>query len=148
MDIHFTDSREAAVPAQTLFAVIVDYPSYPQFNPAVSAIEVVRQGDDGGEFVAVRRTAIGRTAHAYDAYRRGADLVVERTYAGMAGARSTWTVHPLDGDRCLLTIDALMPLGPIRGRLMKPLLKRIFYRLNFDPFIHEAERRAAARRAA
>jgi hypothetical protein len=28
-------------------------------------------------------------------------------------------------------------------RSMKPLLKRLFYRINFAPFIHEAERRAA-----
>ncbi|HEY6793349.1 MAG TPA: SRPBCC family protein [Kineosporiaceae bacterium] len=144
MDIHFKDSREAAAPAEILFDVIVDYASYPRFNPAVSGIDVVRHGRDGAEFVARRRTAIGRTAHAYDAYRLGADLVVERTYEGMPGARSIWTVHPLDGGRCLLTIDAAMPLGPIRGLIMKPLLRRIFYRLNFTPFIREAERRAAA----
>jgi hypothetical protein len=33
-------------------------------------------------------------------------------------------------------------MGFLRGIVMKPLLRRIFFRLNFDPFIREAERRA------
>jgi hypothetical protein len=33
-----------------------------------------------------------------------------------------------------------MPLLP--GLVMKPLLRRLFYGVNFTPFIHEAERRA------
>jgi hypothetical protein len=33
-------------------------------------------------------------------------------------------------------------MGPVRGTVMRPFLKRIFYGINFDPFIEEAERRA------
>jgi hypothetical protein len=35
-----------------------------------------------------------------------------------------------------------MRLGPVRGMLMKPALKKLFYGINFTPFIEEAERRA------
>ena len=33
-------------------------------------------------------------------------------------------------------------MDPIRGVLMKPALKHLFYGINFTPFIEEAERRA------
>jgi len=48
----------------------------------------------------------------------------------------------VDDDHSTLTIDALQELGPVRGVLMKPALKKLFYRINFTPFIEEAERRA------
>jgi hypothetical protein len=33
-------------------------------------------------------------------------------------------------------------MGRIQGFLMKPALKKLFYGINFTPFIEEAERRA------
>ena len=101
----------------------------------------------GAEFVADRTTKIGKQVRAYDRYTRHRDLSVSRTYAGNSSARSTWTVHPVDADHCTLTIDAAQTMGPVRGILMKPELKKLFYGINFTPFIEEAERRAKAVKA-
>jgi hypothetical protein len=37
-----------------------------------------------------------------------------------------------------LTIDAAPKLGPVRGTIMRPFLKKMFYGINFTPFIEEA----------
>ena len=78
-----------------------------------------------------------------DRYERNGDFVVERTYEGVKGA-STWTIHPVDEHHSTLTIDAAQELGPVRGTIMRPFLKKIFYGVNFTPFIEEAERREKA----
>jgi ribosome-associated toxin RatA of RatAB toxin-antitoxin module len=148
MDVHFNATRSVAAPAAVLFEVITDYPSYPRFNPAVTNVRVVRKDDTGAEFVAERKTAISKRARAYDRYERRRDVVLERTYEGSPSARSTWTIHPVDGERSTLTIDASQRMGPLRGAVMWPLLRRTFYRLNFTPFIAEAERRAGVAAAA
>ena len=142
MDIHFNDTRPANASAATLFEVLTDYLSYPSFNKAVTNVRVVRKDDTGAEFVADRTTKIGKQVRAYDRYTQQRDLSVERTYEGNASARSTWTVHPVDATHCTLTIDASQSMGPVRGVLMKPALKKLFYGINFTPFIQEAERRA------
>lgn len=145
MEIHFNDTRPANVPAATLLEVITDYPRYPSFNSAVTDVRVVKKDDAGAEFLAERTTRIGKRVRAYDRYQRqGQDLVIERTYEGNPSARSTWTIHPVDQNRCTLTIDAVQRMGRIRGTVMKPALKRLFYGINFTPFIEEAERRAKA----
>ena len=79
---------------------------------------------------------------AYDRYRHQPDLVVERTYENLPSAVSTWTIRPVDGGACTLTITASQDLPWPVGLVMKPLLRRIFYGINFTPFIREAERRA------
>lgn len=142
MNIHFNDSTTAEAPAETMFEVITDYASYPDFNSAIVDVTIVRKDEHGAEFVADRKTRIGKQVRAYDRYSRNGDLVVERTYAGNETARSTWTIHPLDERTCRLTIDASQSLGTLRGLVMKPLLRRLFHRLNFAPFVDEAERRA------
>ena len=142
MDIHFNHTAAADAPAEALFDVITDYASYPSFSREIAAMTIVRRDENGAEFVADRTTRIGRRVRAFDRYLRHGDLVVERTYDGNATARSTWIIHPVDGSRCTLTIDASQRMGFLRGLVMKPLLRRIFFRLNFDPFIREAERRA------
>jgi ribosome-associated toxin RatA of RatAB toxin-antitoxin module len=143
MEIHFNDTRPANAPASTLLEVITDYPSYPSFNPAVINVRVVKKDGSGAEFVADRKTRIGKLVRAYDRYeRRGRDLVIERTYEGNASARSTWTIHPVDATRSALEIDATQRMDPIRGFVMKPALKHLFYGINFTPFIEEAERRS------
>jgi hypothetical protein len=116
----------------------------PSFNSALIAVRVVKKDDAGAEFVADRKTKIGRHVRAYDRYQQHRDLVVERTYEGNDSARSTWTIHPVDADHCTLTIDASQSMGPVRGLVMKPFLKKLFYGINFTPFINEAERRATA----
>jgi hypothetical protein len=104
--------------------MIIDY-RYPRLNAAVIGIRLVRKDDGGAAFVADRRTRIGRRVRVCDRYDCHRDLVIERTYEGSPSARSTWTIHPVDAARCTL-----------------PFLKRPFYRINFTPFIHDAERRA------
>jgi ribosome-associated toxin RatA of RatAB toxin-antitoxin module len=144
MDIHFHDSRTASAPAQAVFDVITDYASYPRFNRAIVRIEVVSRDDMGAEFIAHRRTRIAKRVRARDRFLRHGDLVVERTYPELPTARSTWTIHAVDDHRSTLTIDASQSLDPLRRIVMRPLLKRLFYSINFTPFIQEAERRAAA----
>jgi ribosome-associated toxin RatA of RatAB toxin-antitoxin module len=142
MNIHFNDTRPADASAATLFEVITDYAAYPRFNKAVTNVRVVKKDDTGAEFLADRTTKIGKQVRAYDRYERHGDLVVERTYEGSSSARSTWTIHPVDASHSTLTIDASQSLGPVRGLLMRPALKKLFYGINFTPFIQEAERRA------
>jgi hypothetical protein len=49
--------------------------------------------------------------------------------------------------KALDTIDGAQSMGPVRGSMMRPFLKKIFYGINFTPFIEEAERREKAARA-
>lgn len=144
MEIHFNDSATANASAEELFEVITDYASYPTFNDAIVNVTVVRKDEDGAEFVADRTTRIGKQVRAYDHYERNGSFVVERTYAGNETAVSTWTIEPIDESHSKLTIDAKQSMGPVRAVLMKPMLRKIFYKLNFAPFIGEAERRAEA----
>jgi ribosome-associated toxin RatA of RatAB toxin-antitoxin module len=144
MDVHFNDTRPAAAPAETLFEVVTDYAAYPEFNSALVHVEVLRKDDDGAEFAADRKTKIGKQVHAYDRYERNGDLVVERRYDGNETARSTWTIHATGDGGCTLTIDAVQSMPWLQGVVMKPLLRHLFYGINFTPFIEEAERRARA----
>jgi len=143
MLIHFNDTQSADAPARTLFDVITDYAAYPEFNSAVRTVEVISHDADGAEFAAGRKTKVEKNAHAYDRYSHDGDFVIERTYGGGTDARSTWTIHALDGERATLNIDAAMTMPWWKGVIMKPFLKKIFYGINFTPFIQEAERRAA-----
>jgi ribosome-associated toxin RatA of RatAB toxin-antitoxin module len=142
MNIHFNHTEPVEAPAEVLFGVITDYTSYPSFNSAVIKVEVVTKDENGAEFLADRKTKIGKQVRAFDRYENNGNLVVERTYDGNESARSTWTVHPVDDSHCTLTIDAAQSMGPVRGLAMKPALKHLFYGINFTPFIEEAERRA------
>ena len=143
MRIYFNETRLANASAATLFEVITDYAAYPRFNSAVINVRLVRKDDDGAEFVADRKTKIKKNVHAYDRYERHRDLVIERTYEGTPTARSTWTIHPVDADHSTLTVDAVQDMSTLPGLVMKPLLRHLFYRINFTPFIGEAERRTA-----
>lgn len=120
MDIHFNDTQLANASAETLFDVITDYVNYPSFNSALIKVEVVTKDEQGAEFVADRKTKIGKQVRAYDRYQLDADLVIDRTYEGNESARSTWTIHPIDATHCSLTIDASQSMGPVRGVAMKP----------------------------
>ena len=141
MNIHFNDTQSADASAETLFGVITDYANYPRFNSALINVDVIKKDESGAEFLADRKTKIGEQVRAFDHYEHNGDFVVERTYEGVEGS-SRWTIHAVDADHCTLTIDAAQKLGPVRGVVMRPFLKRIFYGINFTPFIEEAERRA------
>jgi ribosome-associated toxin RatA of RatAB toxin-antitoxin module len=141
MQIRFHDTRPADAPAAVLFEVITDYAAYPRFNSAVIDVRIVRKDEAGAEFVAIRKTRIGKRVRAYDRYERHRDLVVERSYEGSPTARSNWTIHPVDQVRCTFTIDATQELPLPIALVMRPFLRRLFYRINFTPFIGEAERR-------
>jgi ribosome-associated toxin RatA of RatAB toxin-antitoxin module len=143
VDIQFNHTEPVKAPAETLWKVITDYSNYPSFNSALINVEVVRQDESGAEFVADRKTKIGKKVRAFDSYERNGDLVLERKYDGNESARSTWTIHPVDDESSTLTIDASQSMGAVRGVLMKPALRHLFYGINFTPFIEEAERRAA-----
>ena len=52
----------------------------------------------------------------------------------------------MDASHCTLTIDASQSMGPVRGLVMTPFLRKLFYGINFKPFIDEAERRATTHR--
>jgi ribosome-associated toxin RatA of RatAB toxin-antitoxin module len=144
MDIHFNHTEPVKASADTLFDVLTDYGNYPSFNSALIHVTVVTKNEQGAEFLADRKTKIGKQVRAFDRYECNGDLVIERTYDGNESARSTWTVHPLDDGSCTLTIDATQSMGPVRGIAMKSALKHLFYGINFTPFIEEAEQRAEA----
>jgi ribosome-associated toxin RatA of RatAB toxin-antitoxin module len=147
MKIHYNDSAFANASAEELFDVITDYVNYPSFNDAIVNVTVVRKDENGAEFVADRTTRIGKQVRAFDRYERNGKFVVERKYGDTESAVSTWTIEPIDESHSKLTIDAEQSMGRVRGVLMKPMLRRIFYKLNFAPFIGEAERRANASRS-
>jgi ribosome-associated toxin RatA of RatAB toxin-antitoxin module len=142
IDIHFNHTEPVNAPAETLWEVITDYVNYPRYNSALINVEIVRQDESGAEFVADRKTKIGKKVRAFDTYERNGDLVLERKYDGNDSAYSTWTIHPVDDGTSTLTIDASQSMGTVRGVVMKPALKHLFYGINFTPFIEEAERRA------
>ena len=62
MNIHFNHSEPVEAPAETLFDVITDYASYPSFNSALITVVLVARDDAGAEFLADRKTKIGKRA--------------------------------------------------------------------------------------
>ena len=75
MDIHFNDTRAAEAPAAVLWEVITDYPGYPSFNSAIVDVRVAKKDETGAEFIADRKTRVGKTVRAYDRYeRKGGNL--------------------------------------------------------------------------
>jgi ribosome-associated toxin RatA of RatAB toxin-antitoxin module len=147
MDIHFNHTEPVDAPTETLFEVITDYAGYPRFNPAVVKMTVVAKDENGAEFIAKRKTRIAKQVRAFDRYERHEDLVIKRTYGPRSAAQSTWTIHPVDAGHSTLTIDASTTMSLVPGLVMKPLLRRLFYGINFSPFIQEAQRRANATRS-
>jgi len=146
MEIHFNHTERADAPAETLFEVITDYAGYPRFNPAVVKMTVVAEDQNGAEFVARRKTRIAKQVRAFDRYERHPDLTIKRTYGPASTAQSTWTIHRVDTGHSTLTIDASTTMPLLPGLVLKPLLRRLFYGINFSPFIQEAQRRANATR--
>ena len=74
-----------------------------------------------------------------DTYSPKPLLQFSRRYAGNASAQSLWTVEPAYNGQSYFTISAAMTLPFFPGIFLRPLLKRMFYRINFPPFIQAAE---------
>jgi ribosome-associated toxin RatA of RatAB toxin-antitoxin module len=142
MNIHFNHTEPVDASAETLFEVLTDHAGYPRFNPPVVNVTVITKNQNGAEFVARRKTRIARQVRAFDRYERHGDLAIKRTYGPKSTAQSTWTNHPVDTGHSTLTIDASTSMPRLPGLVMKPLLRRLFYGINFTPFIQGAQRRA------
>ena len=69
MDIHFNHTEPVHASAETLFDVITDYAAYPSFNSSVTKVTVVTRNERGAEFLADRKTKIGKRVRAYDPLR-------------------------------------------------------------------------------
>jgi hypothetical protein len=137
---HHTEVVDAT--PEQLFAVLTDYASYPRTNPQVLKTIVKRQDANGAEVYAERNTPIARKVTFLDTYGPPPLLQFTRRYVGQDGASSTWTVEPASGGRCYFTIVADMRLPFFPGIFVRPILKRMFYPLNFPPFIRAATQTA------
>ena len=82
--------------------------------------------------------------HFWDAYSPAPLLQFRRRYAGNETAVSVWTVEPAFGGRAYFTISAEMSVPFLPGIVLWPVLRRMFRRLNFPPFISAAESADAA----
>jgi len=111
---------------------------------------VLRKDGSGAEFLAGRKTKIGKQAHAFDRYDAGGGIFrAGRMYDGIDGS-SARAVRPAGEGRSTL-IDGTMKVSLPRGLVLKLALKRI---LNGDRLqaVHRrgraARQRSRARRAA
>jgi hypothetical protein len=106
---------------------ITDYASYPGFNPSVTHVTVLRKDGSGAEFLAGRKTKIGKQAHAFDRYDAGGSIFrVGRTCDGIDGS-SARAMRPAGEGRSTLTINGTMKVSLPRGLVLKLALKRILY---------------------
>jgi ribosome-associated toxin RatA of RatAB toxin-antitoxin module len=145
VDVRFNDTQRANVSAQTLFEVITDYANYPNFNPSVTNVTVLRKDNGGAEFRTTMNRKISNHAHVFDKYEVGGTVFkIQRTYDEIDGS-STWIVRPAGQGRSTLTINGTMRFSLLHGLVMKLLSKRIMYETDFKPFIEEAERRKEPR---
>lgn len=141
MLIHFQHTELVAVSPQQLFAVLIDYPAYPASNPQVVSATVIDQQGNQMEVLAQRRTLLDKQVCFTDTYAPEPLLQFVRRYAGRDTAISTWTVEPAFGGQAYFTITAEMTVPFVPGIFLYPVLKRMFYRLNFPPFIQAAQGR-------
>jgi len=130
-----------ATPAR-VFGLLTDYPAMKELFPVVHQIEVVRRERNEVEIIVKRSTTIGRTVHFIDYYAPAPLMQFERHYLQVEGgmkAKSLWTVEPAWNGCAYFTIlsEAKLPFFP--GIVMRPLLMRMFYGINFPPVIRAAE---------
>ena len=147
MEMHLNHTERVDAPAETLFEVLTDYAGYRRFNPAVVKMTVITEDHNGAESVARRKIRIAKQVRAFDRNERHPDFSIKRTYGPTSNAQSTWTIHRVDAGHSTLTSDASTTMPLLPGLLLKPLLRRLFYGINFSPFIQEAQRRATATRS-
>jgi ribosome-associated toxin RatA of RatAB toxin-antitoxin module len=143
MLIHFQHTELVAVSPQQLFAVLTDYTAYPASNPQVVSATVIGRHGNEVEVQAQRKTFISKHVRFTDTYAPPPLLQFVRRYAGHETAISTWTVESAFGEQAYFTITAERTLPFVQGVLLYPILKRMFYHLNFSPFIRAAQRSSA-----
>jgi hypothetical protein len=141
--IRFQRTELVEATPERLFAVLTDYANYPRANPQVLKAVVKRRDAAGAEVYAERDTPFGKKVTFIDTYAPPPPLQITRRYVGQDAASSTWTVEPAFGGRCYFTITAEMRVPFVPGVFLRPILRRMFYRLNFPPFMHAATRAAA-----
>ena len=139
MLIHFQHTELVAVSSQQLFAVLTDYQAYPASNPQIVSATVIGQHGNQVEVQAQRTTLIGKHVRFTDTYAPKPLLQFVRRYADNGAAISTWTVEPAFGGQAYFTISAEMTVPFVPGIFLYPILKRMFYHLNFPPFIRAAQ---------
>src|SRR5215469_11880188 len=139
MLIHFQHTELVAVSSQQLFAVLTDYQAYPASNPQIVSATVIGQHGNQVEVQAQRTTLIGKHVRFTDTYAPKPLLQFVRRYADNGAAISTWTVEPAFGGKAYFTISAEMTVPFVPGIFLYPILKRMFYHLNFPPFIRAAQ---------
>ena len=139
MLIHFQHTELVAVSPQQLFAVLTDYQAYPASNPQLISATIIARHENEVEVEAQRRTLIGKNVRFTDTYAPRPLLQFVRRYADNDTAISTWTVEPAFGGQAYFTITAEMTVPFVKGIFLRSLLKRMFYRLNFPPFIRAAQ---------
>jgi len=142
MLIHLQHTELVAASPEELYAVLTDYEAYPEWNRNVVSATLVRRDEHEAEVRASRTTLIGKKVHFIDTYASKPLLQFERRYIGNDTARSTWTVEPAYNGQAYFTITAEMTLPFFPGFFQRPILKRMFYRINFPPFISAAQRSA------
>src|SRR6266700_2043041 len=128
--------RIVAASPEHLFEVLTNYPAYPQSNPNVVSARVIHRDDQTAEVEAERKTLIGPKVRFTDTFAPRPLLQFSRRYANNPTAKSLWTVDPAFNGQSYFTISAEMTLPFFQGIVMRPLLKRMFYKINFPPFIH------------
>src|SRR5215469_12923176 len=139
MFIHFQHTELVAVPPQQLFEVLTDYQNYPASNPQVVSAAIVGRHENEVEVEAQRKTLIMKHVRFTDTYAPRPLLQFVRRYVGKDSAISTWTVEPAFGGQAYFTITAEMTVPFVQGVFFRPILKRMFYHLNFPPFIRAAQ---------
>ena len=142
MHIHCQHTELVDTTPERLFAVITDYANYPRSNPLVLKTVVKRQDAGGAEVYTERKTPVDKKVTFIDTYAPAPLLQFTRRYVGEETASSTWTVEPAFGGRCYFTIVADVRLPFFPGVFLRPILKRMFYPLNFPTFIHAATQMA------
>jgi len=136
MLIKLRHTELVAASPEHLFEVLTNYPAYPQSNPNVISARVIHRDDQTAEVEAERKTLIGPKVRFTDTFAPRPLLQFSRCYANNPTAKSLWTVEPAFNGQSYFTISAEMTLPFFQGIVMRPLLKRMFYKINFPPFIH------------
>jgi polyketide cyclase/dehydrase/lipid transport protein len=139
MLIHFQHTELVAVSPERLFGVLTDYQAYPASNPQVVSATIIGRHGNEVEVEAQRKTLIAKHVRFTDTYAPKPLLQFVRRYAGKDTASSTWTVEPAFGGQAYFTITAEMTVPFVQGVFQRPILKRMFYHLNFPPFIRAAQ---------
>ena len=138
MLIHCQRTELVETTPERLFGVLTDYANYPRVNPKVQKTLVKHQDARQAEVYAERSTPVGKKVTFIDTYATLPLRQFTRRYVGEDSSSSVWTVEPAFGGRCYFTIVAEMRVPFFPGIFLWPILKRMFYPLNFPPFIRAA----------